>query len=89
MSEHSTAVLDPQTDRTDSAGAPSREPEAARAGERPVTPAAAPVERGDAAREPRRCSDPDEKLMLWGLLGFFLLGLYAAVFVALGMWLTP
>lgn len=38
---------------------------------------------------PRRHSDPDEKLMLWGMLFFFGLGLYAAAFVALGVWLTP
>ncbi len=37
----------------------------------------------------RRWNDPDEKLMLWGALGFFFLGLYAAIFVAFGMWLTP
>jgi len=38
---------------------------------------------------PRRWSDPDERLVLWGLLGFLLLGLYAAVCVAIGMWMTP
>ncbi len=40
-------------------------------------------------RGPRRWSDPDEKFMLWGMVGFFALGLYAAIFVAFGMWLTP
>lgn len=38
---------------------------------------------------PRRWNDPDEKLMLWGALFFLGLGLYAAAFVAFGMWLTP
>jgi len=38
---------------------------------------------------PRRWNDPDEKIMLWGALFFFGLGLYAAAFVAFGMWLTP
>lgn len=50
----------------------------------------------DAGREsepkahgPRRWNDPEEKLMLWGVLFFLGLGLYAAAFVAFGMWLTP
>lgn len=38
---------------------------------------------------PRRHIDADEKLMLWGLLFFFGLGLYAAAFVGIGVWLTP
>ena len=42
-----------------------------------------------ARRRASRGHDPDEKLMLWGLLGFFGLGLYAALMVAFGMWLTP
>jgi hypothetical protein len=41
------------------------------------------------AHGPRRWNDPDEKLMLWGALFFLGLGLYAAAFVAFGMWLTP
>ncbi|HWG95176.1 MAG TPA: hypothetical protein VNU66_13235 [Mycobacteriales bacterium] len=36
----------------------------------------------------RRWSDADEKHMVYGLLGFLLLGLYAAAGVAWGMWLT-
>jgi len=49
-----------------------------------VTAAAEPKD-----HEPRRWTDPDEKLALWFVLGFFLLGLYAAAFVTFGIWLTP
>jgi hypothetical protein len=48
-------------------------------GETPVEP---------ARHEPRRWNGPDKKLMLWGMLFFLLLGVYAAVFVAFGVWLT-
>lgn len=41
------------------------------------------------AHGPRRWNDPEEKLMLWGVLFFLGLGLYAGAFVAFGMWLTP
>lgn len=41
------------------------------------SPTARPVPRGWGSHEERR-------LMLWGLAGFFLLGLYAVVFVTLG-----
>ena len=46
---------------------------------------AQPDERG-ASHGPRRWNDPDEKAMVWGLLFFFGLGLYAVVFVLLGAW---
>jgi hypothetical protein len=37
---------------------------------------------------PRRWSDPDEKAMLKAMLFFFVLALYAGVFVAFGVSLT-
>lgn len=46
-------------------------------------------EHGTTARRTSRGLGPDERLVLWGLLGFFGLGLYAALMVAVGMWLTP
>lgn len=90
MTANRTAAVlerDPSTSRPTESGA-----ELFDAGERPVSR----IEEADASREgrlgpngPRRWNDPDEKMMLWGALFFFGLGLYAAAFVVFGMWLTP
>lgn len=39
--------------------------------------------------EQRVLGDPEAQLRRYGLLFFFLLGLYAVAFVALGVWLSP
>ena len=38
---------------------------------------------------PRRWNEGEEKQMLYAMLFFFGLGLYAALFAALGVWLSP
>jgi hypothetical protein len=45
----------------------------------------APVSPTDSGTSRRR--DADEQGMLWGMLAFFGLGMYAAVFVIWGVWL--
>jgi hypothetical protein len=43
-------------------------------------------------RAPRRTGPwfgVDERSMRWAVLGAFLLGVYAVLFVLLGVWLTP
>lgn len=56
----------------------------------PPRPQDAPSPRAEGQpTRPRRHIDAYEKLMLWGLLFFFGLGLYAAAFVALGVRLAP
>jgi hypothetical protein len=38
---------------------------------------------------PRSWPGTDERSMRWAMLGAFLLGLYAVVFVVLSVWLAP
>lgn len=85
-----TAQLD-RPRKPDPPGASPSRPQVAvpAAREEPPAEPEQPSRTPSATPERRRWSDPDEKLMLWGMLGFLGLGVYAAVFVAFGMWLTP
>lgn len=84
MSQNRTALL-PRPSRVEPHEAP-RSPELATES-RDQLPSPASEARKPSG--PRRWNDPDEKLMLWGLLFFFGLGLYAVAFILFGMWLTP
>ena len=63
--------------------APARTPSSEPA---PVRPTGLPVHDSSPARPlPRGWGSHEERrLMLWGVVGFFLLGAYAAVFVVIG-----
>lgn len=52
------------------------------------TPVPQPRRRASATRRPRRWNDPDEKLMIWGMLAVAGLSVYAAVFITLAVWLS-
>jgi hypothetical protein len=59
---------------------------AARAGA--GSPVPQPRRGAPATRRPRRWNDPDEKLMIWGMLAVAGLSVYAAVFITLAVWLS-
>ncbi len=85
MTKDRTAVLERQRPQT----VPD-DPERHGSHRAPPRPQDAAPQLGDGRPTgAQRNFDPDEKLMLWGLLFFFGLGLYAAAFVGIGVWLTP
>jgi hypothetical protein len=58
------------------------------AGTRAGSAVSAPVRGRTRTRGPRRWNDPDEKLMIQGMLAVAGLSVYAAVFITLAVWLT-
>lgn len=87
MTEKHTALLDRPTQRVRAEPHDTSWPGGPAAEQRDEAPV--PSDQRREASGPRRWNDPEEKLMLWGLLFFFGLGLYAAAFIVFGMWLTP
>jgi len=74
--DRTTALLErPGAERTGGGAAGRQRPEGDQA-----VPAAVPA--------PRPFTGVDERAMRWAMLGSFLLGLYAVLFVVVGVWLT-